>query len=247
MFPSTNLFANIECPHKDKCGRGKLCMFKHSPVQYPKRTEIPPKKAVEKPVQPEKPQQIEPPKKAELPKQPEQPDTADHTEHKRQLEPERHTEPQKVLVKVLENKSTPSSAPTNQTSESVTPLEPSQNPKAPPETALDETIDWRQLTINYDKEGPAYDSACETTPTIPQLRAVVGDRVGYARRQKSLGILFNKYLELCDPQTLKQSPWMPAQQAVTSEHLVYINSGAGTYSSKLLVCLQELKDQQKSQ
>ncbi|KAJ1894210.1 hypothetical protein LPJ66_005324 [Kickxella alabastrina] len=102
---------------------------------------------------------------------------------------------------------------------------------------------WRELTLNHDPNSPAFDKNTELQPTVPSLKAIVGDRVGYMKRQKTLEKLHVLFAKLTDVEEIKKKPWVPAMLAVENELQIYNTSVAGTYHSKLLLLLRELKSQ----
>ncbi|KAJ2697027.1 hypothetical protein FB645_006034 [Coemansia sp. IMI 203386] len=206
MFPSAGLFAKIECPFRDKCGRGSLCLFDHRPpAANAKRTaavsvrQVAAEPAVRKPTVTQPAQMVSTPPTAPI-------------------------------------RSTPPPAP-------VPSKAPSPPPPAPTPTPTP-SADWRHLTINYDASGPGYDARTEQQAVVPQLKAAVGERVGYARRQRSVEMLFEHHMQLMDAATVAATPWVAAEQAILDEAAVYSGSGAGTYHSKLLARMRELKKQQ---
>ncbi|KAJ2393736.1 hypothetical protein GGI23_004984, partial [Coemansia sp. RSA 2559] len=120
------------------------------------------------------------------------------------------------------------------------------NIPSPPRSKGNSAESWRTRTLNYDPDNPGYDSTTEREAVVPQLKAIVGDKIGYFRRQRTLELLFDHYRRIPEIATaLKESPSAAAMHAVESEKDVYDNSVAGTYHGKLLVCLKELK--QKAQ
>ncbi|KAI7827776.1 hypothetical protein BX661DRAFT_182421 [Kickxella alabastrina] len=110
-------------------------------------------------------------------------------------------------------------------------------------TALKPAPFWRELTLNHDPNSPAFDKNTELQPTVPSLKAIVGDRVGYMKRQKTLEKLHVLFAKLTDVEEIKEKPWVPAMLAVENELQIYNTSVAGTYHSKLLLLLRELKSQ----
>ncbi|KAJ2229150.1 hypothetical protein H4R99_006161 [Coemansia sp. RSA 1722] len=213
MFPSVGLFAKIECPFRDKCGRGSLCLFDHRPPAAnanAKRTaavsvrQVAAVPAVRKPTAVTQPAQMV------------------------------STPPTAPI------RSTPPPAPVP----SMAPSPPPPAPTPTPTPAPAPSADWRHLTINYDASGPGYDARTEQQAVVPQLKAAVGERVGYARRQRSVEMLFEHYMQLMDAATVAAAPWVAAEQAILDEAAVYNGSGAGTYHSKLLARMRELKKQQ---
>ncbi|KAJ1771024.1 hypothetical protein LPJ74_002715 [Coemansia sp. RSA 1843] len=115
-----------------------------------------------------------------------------------------------------------------------------------PNSKKNSVEDWRTRTLNYDPESPGYDRKAEREAAVPQLKAIVGDKIGYSRRQRALEILYDHYKRIPDIlKTMKETPSVAAMHAVESERNVYDSSVAGTYHGKLLVCLKELK--QKAQ
>ncbi|KAJ2491782.1 hypothetical protein IWW37_001981 [Coemansia sp. RSA 2050] len=100
-----------------------------------------------------------------------------------------------------------------------------------------DTDAWRALTLNYDTTGPAYNSECETTRVVPQLKAIVGDKIGYAKRQRALTLIY----ENTAAKTTEGPSWMPAKLSVVCEDRIYRESGPGSYHGKLSVCLKNLK------
>ncbi|KAJ2633170.1 RNA exonuclease 3 [Coemansia sp. RSA 1290] len=107
--------------------------------------------------------------------------------------------------------------------------------------ASEKADQWRGLTLNYDSNGPAYDPATEKQAKVPQLKAVVGDKVGYLRRQRALETIYKYSLEIHK----EAEPWAPARHAVLEEAELYAASVGGTYHGKLLTCLRSLKQQVK--
>lgn len=97
-------------------------------------------------------------------------------------------------------------------------------------------LDWRKLTLNYDRTGPAFDPLTDDPQkqVLPQLKAIVRDKVGYAKRQLAVQKLFERFVKLEQLETA-------AQQAVETEHSIYTDSVAGTYHSKLVNQLRSLK------
>ncbi|KAI9500194.1 hypothetical protein BX070DRAFT_255250 [Coemansia spiralis] len=101
---------------------------------------------------------------------------------------------------------------------------------------------WQTRTLNYDRDSPGYDNRTEGEAIAPQLKAIVGDKIGYARRQRTLEILHEHYMRIPEiASALSISPWTAAMHAVENEKHIYDNSVAGTYHGKLLSCLRELK------
>ncbi|KAJ1939302.1 hypothetical protein EC988_007350, partial [Linderina pennispora] len=75
---------------------------------------------------------------------------------------------------------------------------------------------WRLLTLNYDRRHPGYDPKTEVQAVAPQLKAIVGDRIGYAKRQKSIQLMFDLYMKV------HKGEWVgAAQDAVERELGVY--------------------------
>ncbi|KAJ2509238.1 hypothetical protein IWW47_000128 [Coemansia sp. RSA 2052] len=200
MFPSLGLLAQIDCPHKDKCGRGSLCLYRHH------RTE---------------PANREPVKKERVRKKP-----VDAVQEATVQEPAPTTQPTAAVQAANSN-------PVELTPMAV---EPTLVVKAEEPPVPGDDMAWRALTLNYDAAGPAYNSACETTPMLPQLKAIVGDKIGYAKRQRALTLIY----ELMSKDH-SGPPWMPAKLAIEREDQIYRDSGPGTYHGKLAVCLKDLK------
>ncbi|KAJ2516535.1 hypothetical protein H4217_004518 [Coemansia sp. RSA 1939] len=107
--------------------------------------------------------------------------------------------------------------------------------------------DWRTRTLNYDPDNPGYDSRTEKEAIVPHLKAIVGDKIGYARRQRALEILYEQCKKTPDiVSDMEETPSVAARHAVEREKHVYESSVAGTYHAKLLVCLKELKRKAKA-
>ncbi|KAJ2831016.1 hypothetical protein GGI24_001729 [Coemansia furcata] len=214
MFPSLGLLSQIDCPHKDKCGRGTLCLYRHRPVPavIPDTTATAIKRKPEPPPQP--PSVVDAAQKATRDLTSEPPPTA-----------------------VVAQEPVPSTAAILVESTPVL-AEKKEHIAAPPATSGSacDTDAWRVLTLNYDTAGPAYDNESETARVVPQLKAIVGDKVGYAKRQRALALIY----ELMAAKTPEPS-WMPAKLAVECEDRIYRESGAGTYHGKLAGCLRSLK------
>ncbi|KAJ2747475.1 hypothetical protein GGI20_000464 [Coemansia sp. BCRC 34301] len=194
--------ANIDCPHRDKCGRGSLCLYRHR--SDPEKKEPVKKEMVKKQsasvVQEAKAHDSVP--------------TAQATAAVQTAEPQTQVESKLVAA------------------------EPTPTAKAECEPSEVDNTTWRALTLNYDYMGPAYNSLCETTQVPPQLKAIVGDKIGYAKRQRALALIYEQMIKA------NSSPlWMPAKLAVECEDQIYRDSGPGTYHGKLAVCLKDMKKQ----
>ncbi|KAJ2890438.1 hypothetical protein IWW38_004130 [Coemansia aciculifera] len=199
MFPSVGLLSQVDCPYKDKCGRGSLCLYRHRPE--PSKKEVVKKEAeIKKPADATQ----EPPESQEPPAQ-EPPVHEPAAQEPVVQEPIVH-EP--AVQKVITQPSVP-----------------------------DDTTDWRLLTLNYDTTGPAYNSLCESTQALPQLKAIVGDKIGYAKRQRALTLIY----EHISKTTATSPPWLAAKLAIECEDQIYRDSGPGTYHGKLSACLKDLR------
>ncbi|KAJ2753384.1 hypothetical protein GGI19_003173 [Coemansia pectinata] len=224
MFPSLGLLSKIDCPHKDKCGRGTLCLYRHRPMSVVSVPVVIPETtatAINK-------------KKPEAPPQPQPPKVVENAQI---VTPKAVTSvPQPAIVVAQE--------PVNSTAailvESNPVLAEKKEQVIAPPVASDPACDtdaWRALTLNYDATGPAYNSECETIRVVPQLKAIVGDRIGYPKRQRALTLIYEH--------TAAKNPegpsWMAAKLAVECEDRIYRESGAGSYHGKLAVCLRSLK------
>ncbi|KAJ1845731.1 hypothetical protein LPJ70_002373 [Coemansia sp. RSA 2708] len=227
MFPSLGLLAKVDCPHKSRCHRGALCLFKHPPdhqrtqqqQQQRRRRDAGRDGAAMKDeilledtlVAPQA-AHVEPPQpvsKAALPAEPAAPSNV------------------------------PQPADIGPKREAAAPRL-DENVRLPESTCDTGTGDWRALTLNYDQHGPAFDPATERQPCVPQLKAVVGDKVGYARRQRALQTIFQHFARI-DADDTPAAPWMPAMHAVLCEAELYDSSVSGTYHGKLLTCIKALK------
>ncbi|KAJ2084091.1 hypothetical protein H4R24_000300 [Coemansia sp. RSA 988] len=239
MFPSLGLLSQIDCPHRDRCQRGTLCLFAHDRCRSrkPSMTEKPRPSLLDSTEiwleQPDAETQIEKPKSALKV-------SSDALPHKGDVESEDASARQALERALAEFRppvkcEVPEEAPRMQ--EALMPLvenEPAKNSEP--------VDDWRERTLNYDRSGPAYDPATESRVVQPQLKAMVGEKVGYAKRQRALETLF-KHLVVIHAADSPETPWLPAMQAVQSEAEVYGNSVAGTYHGKLLTRIRELKQQ----
>ncbi|KAJ2035034.1 hypothetical protein H4S03_004585 [Coemansia sp. S3946] len=225
MFPSLGLLSKIDCPHKDKCGRGTLCLYRHRPVPVPAPA-----------VTPESTATAINKKKPELPPQPQPqpPKVVDCTQTVTSKDVTSAPQPAIAVAQVPVNSTAAILVESN-----PAPAEKKEQVVAPPvpsDPACD-TDAWRALTLNYDTTGPAYNSECETIWVVPQLKAIVGDKIGYAKRQRALTLIY----EHTSARTSGGPSWMPAKLAVESEDRIYHESGAGSYHGKLAVCLKSLK------
>ncbi|KAJ2559238.1 hypothetical protein EV175_000435 [Coemansia sp. RSA 1933] len=268
MFPSTGLLSKIECPFRDECNRGTLCLFKHPEAtnkgkkELAENVDIGPKKTemVElvdfsseeitledaKPVAPVPPI-VRAPQKVRWH------DITANTKGK-----------QTVLPAVVGQSTNPDPQRKAASSSTTAGIMSGAKKKEPPEpirqsvgaehnapktqhSSTEKEEDWRTRTLNYDPENPGYDSTTEREAVVPQLKAIVSDKIGYSRRQRALEILYDHYKKIPGIMTAMKetTPSVAAMRAVESERDVYDSSVAGTYHGKLLVCLKELK--QKAQ
>ncbi|KAJ2664921.1 hypothetical protein IWW48_000535 [Coemansia sp. RSA 1200] len=127
--------------------------------------------------------------------------------------------------------------------------DPGNNAQRLPESAATShsAEDWRTRTLNYDPNNPGYDSRTEKEAIAPHLKAIVGDKIGYARRQRALEILYEQCKKTPDiVSAMEETPSAAARHAIEREKHVYESSVAGTYHAKLLVCLKELKQKAKA-
>ncbi|KAJ2108393.1 hypothetical protein GGI16_001158 [Coemansia sp. S142-1] len=223
MFPSLGLLSKIDCPHKDKCGRGTLCLYRHRPVPAPAPA-----------VTPETTATAINKKKPELPPQPQPPKVVDCTQIVASTAATSAPQPAIAVAQVPVKSTAAILVESNpvlaEKKEQVV------APPVPSDPACD-TDAWRTLTLNYDTTGPAYNSECETIRVVPQLKAIVSDKIGYAKRQRALTLIY----EHTSARTPGGPSWMPAKLAVESEDRIYRESGAGSYHGKLAVCLKSLK------
>ncbi|KAJ2691036.1 hypothetical protein IWW39_000244 [Coemansia spiralis] len=220
MFPSLGLLSQIDCPHKDKCGRGSLCLYRHRPMPAPT-------------VAPEGTAPATPKNKPEPSSQP----------------VAAVSDVQKVTPKDLASASQPAVVVTREPVNSAAATLVESNPVLSEMKERDsvaspvasspagDTDAWRALTLNYDTAGPAYNSECETTRVAPQLKAIVGDKIGYAKRQRALTLIY----EHTATKTTEGPSWMPAKLSVECEDRIYRESGPGSYHGKLSACLKNLK------
>ncbi|KAJ2851539.1 hypothetical protein IWW36_001023 [Coemansia brasiliensis] len=227
MFPSLGLLAQIDCPFREQCHRGSTCLFKHKPSHSIKHAQQ----------QLNSIQQRDMAMKEEI------------------LLEDTVAQPQ------TSSKNNPVAVRAAVTREPITPWPSSEFKPKPTYTehvsqrldekeraadsaksaASDKAGQWRGLTLNYDSAGPAYDPATEEQAKVPQLKAVVGDKVGYARRQRALETIYKYSMQIHQG----AEPWVPAKHAVLEEAELYATSVGGTYHGKLLTCLKSLKQQAK--
>ncbi|KAJ1956287.1 hypothetical protein GGI12_005343, partial [Dipsacomyces acuminosporus] len=100
---------------------------------------------------------------------------------------------------------------------------------------------WRALTLNYNRLGAGYNSETESQAILPQLKAQVGDKVGYAKRQKAIQLFYEQYLRIDSGDVGQGRNWVPAMHAVEREQAVYKVSAPGTYHVNLVNSLRQLK------
>ncbi|KAJ2615018.1 hypothetical protein H4S08_001446 [Coemansia sp. RSA 1365] len=243
MFPSLGLLSQIDCPHRDRCQRGTLCLFAHDRFRPRKlstsersqsalvgSTEI----------------WLEEPDSEIQTKQSEPTPAGDANT----LLPESDAESKDIGARQALERAlaefrppaitqSPEKSPHSEDAQITLVDNERGSISAKNSTSVD---DWRQHTLNYDRSGPAYDPATESRVVQPQLKAVVGKKVGYAKRQRALETLF-RYLTDIHAADSSEKPWIPAMHAVRSEAELYSASVAGTYHGKLLTRIRELKQQ----
>ncbi|PIA15818.1 hypothetical protein COEREDRAFT_9054 [Coemansia reversa NRRL 1564] len=242
MFPSLGLLSQIDCPYRNRCQRGTLCLFAHDRYR------------LRRPSTSEKQSALFDSTEIWL----EEPDSEIQTEQPEivlaedvnALLPESDAESKdlgarQALERALAEfrppviTEAPEKPPHAEDAQILLVNSKQDSISAKNSTSVD---DWRQHTLNYDRDGPAYDPATESRVVQPQLKAVVGEKVGYAKRQRALETLF-RYLKDIYSADSSEKPWLPAMHAVRSEAELYSASVAGTYHGKLLTRIRELKQQ----
>ncbi|KAJ2453676.1 hypothetical protein EV183_002080 [Coemansia sp. RSA 2336] len=214
MFPSLGLLSQIDCPFREQCHRGSTCLYKHTASHGHARQQLDRvhDMAMKEEILLEDP--VAPPQNTK-------------------------NRPARVTRKPIVGWPSVDFVPARKEHVERRLEEKERAPDSAEGAAPEKADQWRGLTLNYDIDGPAYDPATEEHAKVPQLKAVVGDKVGYLRRQRALETIFKYSLEI----HRGAEPCAAARHAVLEEAGLYAASVGGTYHGKLLTCLRSLKQQ----
>ncbi|KAI8325688.1 hypothetical protein GQ54DRAFT_192127 [Martensiomyces pterosporus] len=266
MFPSLGLLSQIECPYKGDCMRGSLCFYKHLEKHRQMKQPQPPsascikdwdatneeillddngkneadqQRAVAKPHSGAR-------KSMAYPQQ--DPGTGAQTT-KDEKEIGRHITPvPQCHDHNLQSTNSVETPPPNNTASAKSGENEAGSAAVDPchktaheEGEKDAGASWRALTLNYDRANAGYNAEAESRAILPQLKAVVGDRIGYPKRQKSVELFYEQYRRIDSQCIVDGRPWAAAMHAVEREQAVYRASAPGTYHADLVSSLRQLK------